>query len=446
MEKPANWSDLTWEQKREIRFQAWLDAEGVKFINDEAEEIYKKRVARFIKAIKLEEPDRVPVMLPVHSYPATYGGANFHAMMYDYRKMRECWLKFMDDFGDMDTFSGPGLIPSGIISEAMCSRTQLLPGIGLPEDSPTNQFVEGEYMYPDEYDKLIADESDFYVRTMMPRTTGLFESFKKLPPLRFMQGAAWVAALADPDIRKTFQTLMDLGDEYRKWTQASMEIRDIVLSRGYPPLMGAGMMAGAPFDHFADTLRGTRGISQDMFRRPQKIHDAMEKRLKWTIDNVIKGFPITASPIAMMPLHKGDDMFMSDRQFEEFYWPTLRATFMAMIEEGIVPMPFAEGRYTLRLKQIKDTPPSGVAWYFDQTDMALAKETLKGICCIAGNLPSSFIMTGKPDQVIAECRKLIETCAPGGGYILAAGASVEKGDIRNIQAMMEAAKQYGVYK
>lgn len=445
MEKPANWSELSWEQKREVRFQAWRDAEGVNFINNEAEELYKTRVERFIKAIKLEESDRVPVMLPVHSYPATYGGSNFHGMMYDYEKMRECWIKFMDDFGDMDTFSGPGLIPSGIISEAMCSKVTLLPGIGLPEDSPTNQFVEGEYMSPEEYDLLEMDESDFNIRTMLPRTTGLFESFRKLPPLRMLQGTAWITALADPDIRKTFQTLMDLSDEHKRWATANREIRDLVLSRGYPPLMGAGLMAGAPFDFLADMLRGTRGISQDMFRRPQKIHDYMERRLKMNQD-AIKDFPITISPIAMMPLHKGDDMFMSDKQFDEFYWPTLKATFLAMIEEGIVPMPFAEGRYTLRLKQINNTPPSGVVWYFDQTDMELAKKTLRGICCIAGNVPSSLIMTGTPDVVKAECRKLIEACAPGGGYILAAGASVEKGDINNLKAMMESAKEYGSYK
>jgi uroporphyrinogen-III decarboxylase len=444
MKKPANWSKLSWEKKRDIRFKAWLNPEGVKFINDEAKEIYKQRVTRFIKAIKLEEPDRVPVMLPVHSYPAVYGGANFYTMMYDYKKMRECWIKFMDDFGDMDTFSGPGLIPSGIISEALKSRTQLLPGLGLPKDSPTNQYVEGEYMSADEYDLLAMDESDFNIRTMLPRTSGLFESFKKLPPLRNLQGAGWVAALADPDIRKTFQTLIDLGDEYNKWTRSNQEIRDLVLSRGYPGLSGAGIMAGAPFDFVADMLRGTQGISKDMFRKPQKIHDFMERRLKMTIDS-LKDVPITMSPISMMPLHKGDDMFMSDKQFAEFYWPTLKATFLAMIEEGLVPMPFAEGRYTLRLKQITDTPPSGVVWYFDQTDMELAKKTLKGICCIAGNLPSSHIMTGTPALVKASCRKLIETCAPGGGYILAAGASVEKGDIRNLKAMMESAKEYGKY-
>jgi hypothetical protein len=37
-------------------------------------------------------------------------------------------------------------------------------------------------------------------------------------------------------------------------------------------------------------------------------------------------------------------------------------------------------------------------------------------------------MTGSSDQVKENCRKLIETCAPGVGYVLAGGAAVDKGD------------------
>jgi len=446
METVKKWADLSWEEKREERFKRWLSPTDVKFVSPEAEKLYKERVTRFIKAIKMEEPDRVPVMLPVHSYPAYYAGSNFRTIMYDYDVMRRAWIKFMDDFGDMDTFSGPGLIPSGKISEALDSKIQKLPGIGLPMDSTMNQFVEGEYMNADEYDLLMMDPSDYSMRVMLPRTTGLFESFTKLPPLRFLQGAAWVAALADPDIRKTFQTLMDLAEEYEQWRSANEEIRDIVISRGYASMFGGGPMAGATFDHFADTLRGTRGIVMDMYRQPNKLHEAMERWLNMTINTSIKDFPMTNCPVCMMPLHKGDDTFMSDKQFDTFYWPYLRGIFMAMIEEGLVPMPFAEGRYTNRLKQIVDTPKSGVVWYFDQTDMAEAKRILGNVSCIAGNVPSGLVMTGTPEEVKEHCRKLIETCAPGGGYILAGGASIDKGNIENVRAMMEAAYEYGVYK
>jgi uroporphyrinogen-III decarboxylase len=147
----------------------------------------------------------------------------------------------------------------------------------------------------------------------------------------------------------------------------------------------------------------------------------------------------------MMPLHKGDDAFMSDKQFAEFYWPTYRKLLLAMIDEGLVPMPFAEGRYTNRLKQITDTPRSGVVWYFDQTDMKEAKRILGNVCCIAGNVPTSVVIKGTAESVKEYCRKLIKDCAPGGGFILAGGASIDNGKIENLQAMMEAAKEYGKY-
>jgi hypothetical protein len=446
MEGIINWEKMTWQQKREERFNRWLNPPDVKFVSKEAEKLYKQRVTRFIKAIKLEEPDRVPVMLPTGNFPAYWGGATFRTLMYDYKKAHQIWIKYMEAFGDMDIFNGPGLVPSGRIAEAVQSKLQKLPGLGLPEDATMNQFVEGEYMMADEYDRFMMDPSDYNLRVMLPRTTPLFECFKNLPPVRSLMGTSWVAILADPEIRKVFQTLMGLSDEQIKWQNASLEINNYIKSRGYPSLFGGGPMAGAPFDHFADALRGTQGIARDMFRQPKKIHEAMECWLNLSVATSVKNFPITQSPICMMPLHKGDDAFMSDKQFAEFYWPYLRRLFLAMIDEGLVPMPFAEGRYNNRLKQITDTPPSGVVWYFDQTDMKEAKRVLGGICCIAGNVPTSIVMKGTVQQVKDYCRQLIKDCAPGGGFILAGGASIDNGKIENLKAMMDAAKEYGVYK
>jgi len=446
MEGVKNWEKLSWQEKREERFKRWLSPPDVKFVSKEAEKLYKQRVTRFIKAIKLEEPDRVPVFLPTGNSPAYWGGANMRTLMYDYKKGNQIWKDYMEAFGDMDVFNGPGFIPSGKIAEAIPSKLQKLPGLGLPENASMNQFVEGEYMMADEYDLLMMDPTDYNLRVMLPRTTPLFEPFKRLPPMRYFMGTPWVAALADPEIRKIFRTLMSLTDEQNKWMTANMEINAYIRSHGYPSLFGGGPMAGAPFDHFADALRGTRGIVMDMYRQPKKLHEAMEYWLNLMIKTSIKDFPMTSSPICIMPLHKGDDTFMSDKQFAEFYWPYLRGVFMAMINEGLVPMPFAEGKYNNRLKQIADTPKSGVIWWFDQTVMKDAKKTIGDICCIVGNVPTSIMMKGNVPQVKDACRKLIEDCAPGGGYILSGGASIDNGKIENLKAMMDAAKEYGTYK
>ena len=441
------WSKLTWQEKREQRFDRWMNPPDVKFVNKEAGQLYKARVQRFINAIKLEEPDRVPVMLPTGNFPAYWAGSSFHELMYDYQKANEIWKKYMKEFGDMDTFGGPSFVPSGRLAEAFPSKQTKLPGLGLPVTARMNEFVEGEYMMADEYDLYMRDPTDYNLRVMMPRTSDFFAPFKNLPPLRGMLGAStFISMLANPEIAAIVKKLQTAVDEQNKYINAQIEIRAYVRAHGYPPLGGFGMMAGAPFDHFADALRGTHGIVRDMFRQPKKLHEAMEWYLAQSIEGTIKNFPMTDSPVCIMPLHKGDDMFMSDQAFAEFYWPTYRRMLVAMIDEGLVPMPFAEGKYTRRLKQITDTPPSGVVWWFDQTDMKEAKRLLGKVCCIVGNVPTSVMITGTSQQVTDYCKQLIKDCAQGGGYILGGGASVDFGKIENFKAMMNAAKEFGTYK
>ncbi|MBN1191885.1 MAG: hypothetical protein JXA46_19190 [Dehalococcoidales bacterium] len=445
METEKKWTDLTWQEKREARFNRWLNPENIQFVSPEAEKAYKTRAARFVKAIKLEEPDRVPVMVPVSNFPAYYAGLDLRKVMYDTEALRRAWLKFIDDIGDMDTFVGPGLIPYGPLVEVLDPKIQVWPGHGLPLDATTQQMVEAEYMKADEYDLITSDPSDYHIRVNMPRTSGLLAPFAKLPPLRNLQAASLVAILTDPEIRKTVQTLMDLGDIYKKWQDNIQYITRTTLARGFPLFQSGFPMIPAAYDHFADMLRGTRGIAMDMNRQPQKLLDSMERWLTMNLA-MIKGFPMTDCPVVLMPLHKGDDTFMSDKQFSTFYWPFLRRLFMAMIDEGLVPLPFAEGKYNHRLKHIADTPRSGVVWWFDQTDMAEAKRVLGDICCIMGNVPTSVVMTNTTQQVKEYCRRLIETCGKGGGYILTGGACIDNGKMENLRAMIEAADEYGTYK
>jgi uroporphyrinogen-III decarboxylase len=320
------------------------------------------------------------------------------------------------------------------------------PGHGLGENAWYYQFIEGEYMKANEYDRLIRDPSDYTFRVNLPRTVGILESFNRLPPLRSLQGnrLGLVPAMADPEVRRAFRTMLDLGEEYQKWQATVTEVSRIALAEGLPNMRGG--MAGAPFDTLADLLRGTQGISVDMFRQPEKIIEYVEAITPQMIDQTIEMVDKLDCPVISMPLHKGDDVFMSDKQFEKFYWPTYQKMLLAMINEGLVPFPFAEGKYNNRLKQITDMPKSGVVWYFDQTDMKEAKKMLGNVSCIVGNVPSSIIITGTPQQVKESCRKLIEVCAPGGGYILSGGAGIDKCDPENLRAMMLSVEEYGRYK
>ena len=145
------------------------------------------------------------------------------------------------------------------------------------------------------------------------------------------------------------------------------------------------------------------------------------------------------------PLHKGADGWMSPKQFDTFYWPSLKKVMNAFIEEGLIQSMFAEGGYNSRLETINEFPKGAVCWYFDQTDMFEAKRILGKHCCIQGNIPASLVITASPEDVKAHCRKLIEGCGQA-GYILAAGCNAENPKLENLRAMVEAVREYGVYR
>ena len=146
-----------------------------------------------------------------------------------------------------------------------------------------------------------------------------------------------------------------------------------------------------------------------------------------------------------MPLHKGADGFLSDEQFKKFYWPTFRQVMMGLISEGCIPFPALEGHWDSRLKVIQDVPKGKTIWMVDQSDIAKAKATLGKNACLVGNVSSSMLTLGTPQEVRDYVKKLIDTVGQGGGYIVSNGAFFDQAKPENVKAMVDAAKEYGAY-
>jgi uroporphyrinogen-III decarboxylase len=439
------WSELSPAEKRKERFKRWISPPGANFANPQAARAYKERTTRLFKALQLKEPDRVPVFLPAGFFAAPYAGTNLHTVMYDYGELKRAWLKFLHDF-DADTFMGPGLVPPGRALDVTGYKLYRWPGHGLGTNVISYQAVEGEYMKASEYDALINDPSDFWLRIFFPRIFSALGGFQKIPNLMNFQEIATTAFVpfGSPDVQSSFQALLEAGRESTKWFSVVKEVSAAATTAGFPSIFGG--LAKAPFDTLGDTLRGTQGIMMDMFQRPEKVQAAMERLIPMIISSAIGAADSSNTPVIFFPLHKGADSFMSVKQFETFYWPTLKKILLALVNEGVMPLLFAEGAYNKRLEVIQDLPKGSVAWYFDQTDIIRAKKEIGDKYCIIGNVPTSLMMTGTPRDVKEHCRKLIEICGKGGGYILAGGANIDEGNPENLRAMTAAAKEYGTYK
>jgi uroporphyrinogen-III decarboxylase len=155
---------------------------------------------------------------------------------------------------------------------------------------------------------------------------------------------------------------------------------------------------------------------------------------------------MAGNPMVMIPLHKGADGFLSDEQFKKFYWPPFRKVLVGLINEGCIPFSFVEGGYNTRLEVIRDVPKGTTFWTFDRTDMAKAKKILGDVACIGGNVPTDLLAVGTPQQVKDCVKELIDSCAEGGGYVVANGVAADDVKPENMKTMIDFTKEYGVYK
>ncbi len=435
------------DEKQEKMFERWLSAENINFISPEAERLYKERIIRIKNAIQLKKiPDRVPVVLSIGFFPAYYSGLTPKEVMYDYDKLYASWKRFVLDF-QPDAHIGCFVPGPGKIFDILDYRLYAWPGHGTsPEHS--YQCIEKEYMKKDEYDAFIEDPSGFFRTVYLPRIFGALEPLKNLSPLTnileivFTGGSILPYGL--PDVQEAYKKLLQAGSEALKWGGVLGAFDKEMAELGYPNFFGGATKA--PFDTIGDTLRGTRGIMMDIHRQPEKLLEALDKITPLMVKLGVGGAKMSGNPLIFIPLHKGADAFLSDKQYRKFYWPSFKNTLLGLIEEGCVPFPYAEGSYNTRLNVIKDLPKGKVLWGLDLTDMTAAKEVLGDYACIAGNVPITLLNVGASEQVKFYTQALIDSVSHGGGFIMMNGTVIEEAKPENVKTMINTTKEYGVYK
>jgi hypothetical protein len=441
------WDELTPKQKRAERIQLFMSPPGMKFINPEARNLYTQRARRLVDVYNLKEPDRVPLALHFGSLPLQHFGLDYYSAAYDFPKAIEIYNRFNEEFAsDLDSFANVGMIVPGKAFETLDYKLYSWPGHGLPKNATGYQFQEGEYMKPEEYDDLIINPADFWMRFYLPRIFGAMECFSHLDPITELVEipTGQLMPLATAPVQAMLQSLLKAGKELQERASLSNSLSLQGTACGFPPMVN--YLGIAPFDIIGDTLRGTRGIMLDMYRRPDKLLEALDVITRIQVRNTIKRAAATKGLVVTFPLHKGADGWLSEKQFEKFYWPTLKQTIDALVNEGLIVYLFAEGSYDTRLESVNEFPKGAIHWWFDKTDMARAKKILGNKCSLSGNVPASLLMTGSTQEVKEYCHNLINVCGQGGGYILSEGAADTEAKVENLMAMAQAAREYGVYK
>lgn len=192
-------------------------------------------------------------------------------------------------------------------------------------------------------------------------------------------------------------------------------------------------------------LRGINNAFLDTKKKPAELKKLLEIA---TESLIICGEAIAESGADIIqisdPTSSGD--LISRKTFEEFSFPYLKTEIKAFKRMGVKTCLHICGNTNDRLDLMADLGPDAIS-IEEKVDLAQAKKLVGKRVCIVGNIsPVNTLLSGTPDQVIAESKTAIEKAARGGGYILASGCGVPADTPgENIAAMVYASKTFGKY-
>jgi len=321
-------------------------------------------------------------------------------------------------------------------------RSYQWPGHGLPNDRPY-QYLDHENMRAEEYDDFIEDPSWFYFTRYLPRVCEAYEPLAKLPQLAGRTSVRipfFSRHFGDPQVAAALVKIAAVGEEATRMLNRASAFDQELKELGFPLARHAS--STAPYDYFGDFLRGSKGIMLDLFRRKDKLLEAMERVVPMLIRDAVQTARVNSGNIVFIPLHWGLDGFMSPKQFTTFYWPQLQKVILALIDAGMYPHVLWEGDCGSRLDVIRDVPKGKCVYFFERTDLFRAKEVLRDRVCIRGGIPAATLIAGTPAEVRERCKKLFDAVGDGGGFILDASVGVpDEARPENVRAMFECAKE-----
>jgi uroporphyrinogen-III decarboxylase len=390
---------------------------------------YQARLRRYLTAMRNEKPDMVPLRPFAAEITAKIAGFTNQEVTHDYRKAFDAVCITADRF-DWDAMVGNMVYIWTGLTQALSLRYYGVPGIDVPGHS-SFQYLEPaedeEFMREDEYDLLIANPTDFLLNVWLPRV------LRDVPaPGRPATSRAYLALVKGALAMNSYFNAF--GAQHQR----------MIHDHGVVPAI-AGILK-SPFDIIADKLRGYVGLTMDMAEQPDKVLAAAEALMPHMYHTALT----TADPARQVPvgfwMHRGCVPFITPRQYETHYWPTLKPIIENLWAHGHQTLFYAEGDWGHHLDSFAELPDASIVYHVDRGDIFSTHQKIGHKFCLSGGLSNTLLSFGTPDDVRAACRRILDGVARDGGYIMDASAIMQDDtSIENLQAMTDFTREHGVY-
>ena len=366
---------------------------------------YDEKIRRILKTVSHEEPDRVPSLSMIGTWAVAYSGSSIYEIEENPETEIDIFCRpFEKLYTDAAYTCGIGFDPMG--SKLIGSE-----GRFISSDGQTIQHKEVRPMNEEDYPAFIADPVSHMQNVILPRkaahlSAGFAESYKAVKEFVAYQVS-------------------------KKQIGARLRER---LKNEYAVPVAAGPTVKPPMDIIFDCLRGFKGISVDLRRNPQSLLDAINA-LEDFAQTVVGIAPDIVSlpefPFYATMMHV--PTFINPKQFEKFFWPTYQKMILNIFRLGGKIIMFLEGEWKNKFDFLNDLPKNFAVGIIEGDDIFDAKKNIGGNLTIAGGMPLDLIKFGDENECTDYAKKLLDECAPGGGYIFSSSRELISGNDINFE-------------
>lgn len=194
---------------------------------------------------------------------------------------------------------------------------------------------------------------------------------------------------------------------------------------------------------------GFERFSMMLFRERKFIREVFASRAKFALETMKMALDEGVELVLMLDdlAYKGRTFF-SPKMMDQYVWPHYRRIVNAAHKRGAKILLHSCGDLTDIFGQLVDVGFDGINPIEPTAGMDIfaLKEQYGDKVTFIGNVSPQDLATGTPEAIRAYTKQLLARVAPGGGFILASGHSINPYVAKeNYLAMLEVARKWGEY-
>ncbi|UCF90689.1 MAG: uroporphyrinogen decarboxylase family protein [Desulfobacterales bacterium] len=194
----------------------------------------------------------------------------------------------------------------------------------------------------------------------------------------------------------------------------------------------------APFRHVS-MLRGSENAMRDLYKNPEPLRELCEIALSSLIVYAVAVINTGVDILFISdPSSSGDAI--SKKHWEQWGKPLTTRLVKLVKRTGIKTIMHVCGNNSDRLESLAETGVDGLS-LDEAVDFERARKLLGPHYCLMGNVSTSLLALGRPEDVAAATREVIEKAGRDGPLMVSGGCIVPAPcPPENMRAMVEAAK------